>query len=142
MVKTTIQSTGEVIELEVEDLKSLMNAYMLAQEYEKASKDIKDQLKELLPAYLDEFGKSDELDGKQFKQVSIQRMTYDKAVLRQVFDEDLLDLFLKPDKSQIDRYIKEHLDELGEDSTKLRKAMIVDGKPYTQVKLEKITREN
>lgn len=133
--------TGEIAEFEVDSLKSLMTAYSAAQEYEKMAKSLKEQLKGELDNYLDEHGRSEELDGKQFKRISIQRLTYDKSVLRQVLGEDTAELFLKPEKKKIDEYIAENLESLGEESTKLRNAMIEDGRRYEQVKLEKLIRD-
>lgn len=140
IAKATIKTTGEVIELEVSDLSSMMTAYTIAQEYEKASKKLKDQLKTELDKYLDENGRSVELNGKQFKSISIQRMTYDKSILREVLDEDTYDLFMKPAKTEIDKFLAENLETFGDASTRLRKSMVADGNPYTQVKLEKLTR--
>lgn len=140
IAKATNKITGEVAEFEVTDLKSLMLAYSAAQEYEKVAKSLKDQLKDLLDEYLDENGRSEELDGKQFKRISVQKMTYDKAVLREILDEDTYDLFLKPEKVKIDKWIAENLESLGEDSTRLRKAMVPDGTRYEMVKLEKLER--
>ena len=137
----TIPTTGEIFELEVNSLKTLMDAYTMAQEYEKAAKSIKDQLKGELDNYLDENGRSEELNGKMFKRISIQRMNYDKAVLREVLDEDTYDLFMKPEKTKIDKYIAENLETLGDLSTKLRKSMIEDGTRYSQVKLERLVRD-
>jgi len=133
--------TGEVAEFEVSDLSSLMSAYAAAQEYEKVATSLKNQLKKVLPKYLDEFGRSEVLNGRQFKTTTVQRMTYDKAVLRQVLDEDTYDQFMKPEKTKIDKYLAENLEHLGDVSTKLRQAMIADGTPYSVTKLEKLDRE-
>lgn len=141
IAKATNTATGEVFELKVIDFKTLVSAYSAAQEYEKMAKSLKNQLKDMLDDYIDDSGKSEEWNGKQFKRSTIQRMTYDKAVLRKVLDEDTFDLMLKPEKSKVDQYIKENLDTLGEDSTLLRKTMVPDGDPYQQVKLEKLVRD-
>jgi len=139
--KYTLKTTGEVIELEVKDLKSLVIAYSIAQDHEKAGKALKEKLRKEISKYLDENGKSEEVDGKQFKSIRVQKMAYNKAVLREIFDEDTYDLFMKPSKTAIDSYIAENLENLGEYSTKLRKSMVPEGEPYMQVKLEKLTRE-
>lgn len=131
--------TGEVVEAEVTNLTELVSAWRLASEYEKLGKELKDKLKKLLPDYLDESGRTEEIDGYRFTTVFVQKKTYDKAVLRQVLDEDLLDLFLKPDKTKIDNYIREHLSELGENSGLLRDTMVEDGKPYSTTRLEKLS---
>jgi len=141
IAKATIKSTGEVFELQVNDLSTLMLAYTVAQDYEKASKVLKAQLKGELEKYLNDNGRSEELNGKMFKRISIQRMNYDKAVLREVLDEDTYDLFMKPEKTKIDKYIAENLETLGDTSTKLRQAMVEEGVRYSQVKLEKLVRD-
>lgn len=137
-VSTLNKATGEVIELETNNLTEVMEACKIASQYEKLAKDLKDQLKKQLPKYLDESGKSEEVDGYQFKQIHIQRRTYDKSVLREMLDEDVVDLFLKVDKGGVDNYIKDNLDRLGDISTRLRESMIDDGRPYSQTKLEKL----
>jgi hypothetical protein len=138
-VSATHKIYGEQVTLEVENLTQLTSAWRIASEYEKIGQELKDKLKKLLPEYLDDSGRTDEVDGYRFTTVLVQRKNYDKAVLRQVLDEDLLDLFLKPDKTKIDNYIKEHLDELGENSGLLRDTMIEDGKPYSITRLEKLS---
>lgn len=138
-ISATHKTTGELVEFDVTNLTELVSAWRTVQEYEKLATNLKDQLKKLLPQYINEDGKSDEIDGYRFTTVLVQKKNYDKAVLRQVLDEDLLDLFLKPDKTKIDNYIKEHLDELGENSGLLRDTMIEDGKPYSITRLEKLS---
>lgn len=138
-ISATHKTTGELVEFDVTNLTELVSAWRTVQEYEKLATNLKDQLKKLLPQYINEDGKSDEIDGYRFTTVFVQKKNYDKAVLRQVLDEDLLDLFLKPDKTKIDNYIKEHLDELGENSGLLRDTMIEDGKPYSITRLEKLS---
>lgn len=138
-ISATHKTTGELVEFDVTNLTELVSAWRTVQEYEKLATNLKDQLKKLLPQYIKEDGKSDEIDGYRFTTVLVQKKNYDKAVLRQVLDEDLLDLFLKPDKTKIDNYIKEHLDELGENSGLLRDTMIEDGKPYSITRLEKLS---
>lgn len=141
IAKATNKTTGEVVEFKVTDLSSLMAAYSAASEYEKVSKRLKEQLKKVLDNYLDDTGKSEELNGMQFKRITIQRQTYDKSILREVLDEDTYDLFMKPEKTKIDNYLSENLESLGDLSTKLRKSMVPDGAPYSQVKLEKLQRD-
>lgn len=119
----------------------IVEAWRIASEYDKAATSLKDQLKKLVPEFINDKGVSEEYKGYAFRSSGVQRWTYDKAILRQVFDEDQLDLFLKPVKKDVDDYLKQHLEELGEDSTKLRNAMIPDGKPYSVIKLEKLKRD-
>lgn len=141
IVKATNKVTGEVWEYSVKELPELFTAYSAAQEYEKMAKSIKDQLKDKIDELVDDNGRSPEYKGKQFKRITVQRQTYDKAVLREVLDEDTYDLMLKPEKAKVDKYIAENLEALGDDSTKLRQSMIEDGKPYTMYRLEKLERE-
>jgi hypothetical protein len=140
-VLATNRISGEVVELEVKDLPSLIEAWKVAQEYAKTAEQLKDQLKQLVGNYVDDNGNSEEHDGYKFRVSAVQRMTYDKSRLRQVFDEDTLDLFLEPNKTAIDKYLKEHVEELGDASTELRNTMIAIGKGYQVIKLEKLTRE-
>lgn len=137
-ITATHKTTGETVESEVTNLTELVNAWRLASEYEKLATSLKDQLKKLLPQYLDEQGKTDEIDGYRFTSTYVQRKTYDKAVMRQVLDEDTLDLLLIPDKTKVDAYIKENLSELGEHSGLLRDTMIEVGKGYSTTRLEKL----
>lgn len=130
--------TGETVEAEVTNLTELVNGWRLASEYEKLATSLKDQLKKLLPQYLDESGKTDEVDGYRFTSTFVQKKTYDKAVMRQVLDEDTLDLLLIPDKTKVDDYIKENLSELGENSGLLRDTMIEAGRGYSTTRLEKL----
>lgn len=141
IVTAVNKHTGEIVELPVDNFKQLISAWNIAKEYEKVSEALKKQLKELVPDYINEQGKSDECDGYMFKVNHIQRMTYDKSVMRNVLDEDTYDQFLKPDKTALDRFLKENLETLGDVSTQLRKAMIPDGKAYEVIKLEKLSRD-
>jgi Zn-dependent M32 family carboxypeptidase len=136
--------TGEVAEFEVINLPTLMDAYSAAMEYEKVATRLKDQLKKELPKYLDETGKSEVIGNKQFKTNAIQRKTYDKAVLRKVLDEDTFDVLMKPDKTAIDKLLKEEVKRGGaiaDVSTEIRNSMIPDGRPYSVTKLEKLDRD-
>lgn len=141
MITATNKATGELIELKADTLPEIVEAWRIASEYDKAATSLKDQLKKLVPEFINDKGVSEEYKGYAFRSSGVQRWTYDKAILRQVFDEDQLDLFLKPVKKDVDDYLKQHLEELGEDSTKLRNAMIPDGKPYSVIKLEKLKRD-
>jgi hypothetical protein len=140
MIKAINEATGEVIELPTNTLEEVVNAWQIAQQYDKAATSLKDQLKELVPKYLSDNGRSDEVSNYQFKSNTVQRMTYDKTVLRQQLDEDVFDLMMKPDKQAVDKYLKENIEVLGDASTVIRQAMITDGKPYQVIKLEKLSR--
>jgi hypothetical protein len=137
MIKASNKVTGEVIELETDNIEQTVTAWEVAQGYEKLAKDLKDQLKKIVPGYVGDKGVSDEANKAIFRISHIQRMTYDKAVVRRVLDEDVFDLVTKIDKSKLDTYIKENLAELGDASTEMRSAMIPDGSAYEVIKLER-----
>lgn len=139
-MKALVKSTGELIEFEPETLEELMQTWKLCKEYIEAYTKVKDQLKPLVDAYVNDKGVSDPVNGYVFKVIPIQRMNYDKSVMRQVFDEDTFDQFLEPNKSAIDKFLKDNLAKLGTASTELRQSMIPSGRPYTQVKAEKVER--
>ena len=137
-ISATNRSSGEIVELDVDDYDQAIEAWKVAQEYAKVADALKDQLKKIVPSFVDETrGVSEPLNGYMFRVSNVQRMNYDKAVLRNVFDEDTLDLFLEPNKTAVDKYLAEHLEEVGEGSTLLRKSMKPVGKPYQVIKLEK-----
>jgi hypothetical protein len=140
-ITATNKATGEVVELQAGTPEEIVEAWRIAQEYDKTAVALKDQLKKLVPSIVGTRGVSEPIGNYQFRVSPIQRMTYDKSVMREVFDEDTLDLFLKPDKPAVDKYLKENLESLGEASTTLRQAMIPDGKPYQTIRLEKLTAE-
>lgn len=132
------KATGEQLDFQINSLSDLVSAWRMATEYEKMAKDLKDKLKPYLADYLNDDGTSDEVNGYKFKSNLVTRRNYDKAIMRKVFDEDTLDLLLEPAKTKVDNYIKEHLSELGEDSSLLRETMIDVSKPYVVTKLEKL----
>lgn len=141
LIKAINRATGEIIELPATNPQEIVTAWQTAQEYEKAAKSLKDQLKKLVPAFVGTRGVSEPIGNFQFRVSSIQRMNYDKAVMRETLDADLFDVLIKPDKPAIDKYLKENLESLGDVSTRLRQAMIPEGKPYEVIKLEKISTE-
>lgn len=104
----------------------------------EALESLKKQLQDYIAQNANESGLLNISDQYIVRVTQTQRMQYDKAVLREVFDEDELDLFLEPAKGKIDRYIKDHLDDLGEFSTMLRESMIPTGSPYRTVKVERV----
>lgn len=140
MITVTNEATGEVIELPDETYADVITSWMIATQYEKVGKAIKDKLKKLVPKYVNDKGLSEPVNGVMFRHSVIQRKSYDKSVMRQIFDEDTLDLLLKPDKKLVDNYLKDHLEELGEKSSHLRDTMIDEGLPYQVIKLEKLER--
>lgn len=142
MISAVNKATGEIIELPVDTPEQIVEAWRIAQEYDKASTSLKDQLKKLVPSIISDRGVSEPVGNYQFRVSNIQRTTYDKAVMREVLDADLFDVLVKPDKGAVDKYLKENLEELGEVSTTLRSSMIADGKPYEVIRLEKLSRED
>lgn len=136
-VSATNKITGEVVDMPADNLDQIMTAWQLAQQLEKMAKDLKDQLKPEVERFAED-GSSEEINSLRFKVISIQRYDYDKTVMRQVLDEDVFDLLLKPDKTAVDNYLKENLEQLGDISTELRKTMVEVGKPYKVIKLEKL----
>jgi hypothetical protein len=141
MITATNKATGEVVELEAGSLEEVVKAWQVAQEYAKTADALKDQLKKIVPQFIDHTNKSPEVGNYQFKVNSVQRMTYDKSVLRSELDEDVFDVLTKVDKPAVDKYLKENLESLGEVSTTIRQAMVADGQPYEVIKLEKLSRE-
>lgn len=135
------KATGEVAELPADTPEEIVTAWQVAGEYEKVAKALREQLKKLVPTLVSDNGTSEAYNGYMFRVSNVQRKNYDKAVLRNVVDEDTLDLLLVPDKVAVDNYLKEHLEELGEASTELRQKMVPVGKSYQIIKLEKVTRE-
>lgn len=139
MVTATNKHTGEVVSLIVNNQEQLVQAWLIAQEYAKVSEKLKDQLKELVPKFV-ESSLSEPIDGYQFRISNIQRKNYDKTVMRDVLDADTFDLLLKPDKPAIDTYLKKNLETLGDVSTRLRETMIAEREPYQVIKLERLDR--
>lgn len=140
-ITATNKATGEVIELDTDTPVNIVHAWRVAQEYEKIAIALKDQLKKLVPKIVDGHGVSDPIGNFQFRMSTIQRYNYDKSTMRQVLDEDVFDVLLKPDKTAVDKYLKENLEQLGEASTLLRKSMIPEGSPYQVIKLERLSDE-
>ncbi len=138
MVTATNKSTGEVIELPAGTAEELVAAWTAAQEYSRVADELKDQLKRLVPVFIGDNGTSEDIGNYIFRRSIVQRMTYDKAVLRRVLDEDTYDLFMKPSKTEVDKFIKDNLDDLGDSAREMRAGMVADGKPYEVIKLEKI----
>lgn len=140
-IQATNKATGEVIELDADTPEQIVQAYRTAQEYEKAAMSLKEQLKKLVPSLIATGTTSEPINGFQFRMSTVQRMNYDKAVMRETLDPDDYDILVKPNKTLVDDYIKVNLDKLGEASTALRSTMIPDGAPYQVVKLERLDRE-
>ncbi|MDL2342350.1 MAG: hypothetical protein QFB87_04715 [Patescibacteria group bacterium] len=137
-IAVTVPSTGEVLEFNAATAAEIKEGWLVASDYIKAYEKVKSRLKLVLEPFLDYKGQL-EIDGYLFRQSIVQRMTYDKAYMREVFDEDTLDLLLKPSKTDTDKYLAEHLTELGEAASRLRENMIPDGRPYTTTRIEKLS---
>ena len=136
MIKSVNVVTGEVYEFSDTTPDEIIVSWNLINETIKALERAKDKLKKKVPDLVNHVGIY-EGENFTFRVSSVQRVNYDKAVMRQVFDEDLLDTLLVPHKPSIDAYIKENLEDLGESSTLLRESMIDEGKAYQVIKLEK-----
>jgi hypothetical protein len=139
MISVTNKATGELIEIDTSTPEQLVKGWQLAQEYSKTAEKLKDELKALVPILLNDKGVSDEIGNFVFKQNDVQRMTYNKAVMRDVLDPDVFDVLLEPNKTAVDEYLKENLESLGDVSTTLRASMKPKGKPYQVIKLEKVS---
>lgn len=135
-VTATNKATGEVIDLPADTPVQIAEAWQIAQEYVKTADKLKAQLKELVPKLVGTNGLSEQIGNYMFRVSNVQRMTYDKSVMREVLDPDTFEVLLKPDKTAIDTYLKENLPEW---STELRKSMIAEGNPYQVIKLEKLS---
>ena len=139
IVTITDKYSGEMLEFPLNTPEQMLAAYLRAKEFEDMAKRIKDKVKPVLPHILDEQGRSDEIDGYMFKQYESQRMTYNKNALRQVFDDDTLDLFLEVSKGKVDSYLKEHQSELtSDDLAQLKDGLEPAGKVVTAIRLEKV----
>lgn len=142
MIKATNKATGEVIELEDDSLEHVIEAWRVAQEYEKVAKSLKAQLKEGVDKFLDEKGKSEEHKGYRFINYPVQRKTYDKSKLYELIkDQDLLNEMLMPNKTFIDQWLKDNVETTGEIGTELRHSMVETGQPFQVTKLEKVVRD-
>ena len=140
-ITATNKASGEVVELSANTPKEIVQAWRTAQEYEKVAVALKDQLKKLVPSIVQETGVSEPIGNFMFRVSHIQRKAYDKSVMREVLDPDVFDILLKPDKTAVDKYLKENVETLGDVSTKLRQSMVDDGQPYEVIKLEKLSRD-
>lgn len=142
MLTITNKITGEVYDLPDDTPQGLKDSWLLLTNTIKAMEQAREKLKPKVINILNERGQYDFGD-YVFKQVSVQRRTYDKAIMRRVLDQDLYDLMLKPDKKLIDEYLKDNLEvpAVGQISTELRATMLDDGEPYNKLYLEKAKRD-
>lgn len=140
MIQVVNTLTGEVEEFNDSTPEQIVESWKLISNQIKALERAKEKLKAKVPAILDSKD-SYEYKGYRFKLSHIQRFNYDKQVMREVFDQDLLETLLKPDKTLVDNYLKENLEELGDKSSILRNNMIEEGKPYQVIRLEKVSED-
>lgn len=139
MITAINKATGEIVELPTDTPDQITQAWLIAQQYEKTATALKDQLKKLVPTLITDKGVSEPIGNYIFRQSPIQRMNYNKSIMREVLDPDVYDVLTKPDKPAIDKYLKDNLAELGDISTTLRQSMTAEGMPYTVIKLEKLS---
>lgn len=145
-IKTIVEATGEVIELDATKPLDIVTAWQIATDYEKAAKDLKNQLKDYLPSMINDVtGLSDRYGDYHFRQSSSQPMTYPVSKVREVFTPELRkrfdldeDAFLEVKKSELDKFIKKNLDILGDKSTELANSKVAKGNPRVSVRLEKV----
>lgn len=128
--------TGLMYETDTDE--QVIESMILVNDQLKSLDYVKKQLRDLI-IERDLSGK--EHNDRLVRVSSVQRMSYDKSLLRELLDEDTYDVLVKPDKTAVDTYIKENLEQLGEISTQLRKNMIPEGNPYTIVKIERLQSE-
>lgn len=137
----TNQITGEITQLPMDTPEQMVEAWRYAQELARIADALKSQLKVVIPHIARSDGLFDEVNGYKFRVSNVQRMNYDKAIMREVLDPDAFDVLLKPDKTAVDKYLKDNLEALGDTSTQLRRAMIAEGQPYQVVKLERVSND-
>jgi len=137
MISVTNKVTGEQIGLSIDTPQEIMQSWRLAQEYEKNAKELREKLAPFVDELINEKGVSESFGGYMFRQSSVQRYKYDKAKVREYFeDEDLVDTFLVVNKKVLDTYVKENIDKL--DGFSRDKLVEPDGMPYSVTKLEKL----
>ena len=137
MISALNKATGEVIELPAETLGEVTQTWQTVQQYDTAITALKEQLKKKVRELADQ-EQIEEVNNTIFRVTSVQRMTYDKSVLRRLLDEDTLDVFLEVKKTAVDNYLKENIDDLRDVATEIRSSMVASGDPYEVIKLEKL----
>lgn len=133
----TDKLTGLVYDVETQD--QLVESMELIKKQIKALKDAEAQIRDLM---LDIDWNGYENQGRTVRISHVQRMEYDKATLRALLDEDVFDVLTKVDKTAVDKYIRDNLEDLGDVASQLRDSMMPCGKPYAVVKLEKTVNTN
>lgn len=139
MINVTNKVSGESVDLDTSTPDGIVQAWQYAQELDKMSKRLKDELKKAVPTLLVNDSVSDPIGKFMFRRSWTQRKTYDKATLRRFLDEDLLDDFMVIKKGNVDKYIKENHDQIPPDVLRaIKEAEIPDGDAYEVIKLEKV----
>ena len=134
-MKLTSKITGEVIDINSPD--EAVAAWRYVSSMIKDYEALKDKMKSYVAEIVDDRGLF-ESGGYQFRVNAIQRYNYDKSIMREVLDPDLFDTLLIPDKTAIDKYLKENVNNTGEVGTRLVKNMVAVGRPYSVIRLEKL----
>ena len=125
--------TGEQFEFPTDTPEQIIEAYEQADGLEKAAKRAKEKARQLmLDRDLDDY----EYNGKTVKIIHVQRRNYDIELMREIFDDDQFNTFIQPDKTAIDKYIKEYV-TIQPEISQLRDNMVTIGEPYLQVKLQR-----
>ena len=137
MISAVNKASGETIELPTDTPDEIVRAYLIAAEYEAVAKKLKDQVKKLLPTIVDEQGRTPEVDGYVLKRYESQRMTYNKMALRNVFDEDTVDLFLEVSKGKVDQFIKDN-DLTDEQIAELKAGLEPNGQVTSSFRKERV----
>lgn len=136
MIQFLNKWTGEIHELPDKSPEEIRDAWLALKETIDSCKRAQDKLKPKVDSLITK--DTYQVGDYQFRRMITQRKNYDKTVMRELLDEDTLDLFLIPDKPKVDNWLKENIESLGETSTQLRKSMIPVGNPYTTIRLEKV----
>lgn len=126
--------TGEQFEFPTDTSDQIIEAYTQAQALEAAAKRAKEKARNLIVQRdLDGYISGD----RSVKIVNVQRKDYDLSVMREVLDADQFNTFIKPDKTALDTFIKENVEDMPE-AKQLRDTMVDIGDPYVKISVDKI----
>lgn len=134
MIKVVNTITAEVFEFKTDTTEQIVEAYNQAAKLEQAAKRAKQKIRDLIVER--------NLDGEstpdyEIKIIHTQKQDYDLSIMREVLDDDQFNTFIKPDKTALDKFIKENIETIPEVKT-LRDSMIDVGTPYITVRVDKI----
>ena len=142
-ISATNKVTGEVVELPAGSLEEVMTAWTVMQQYEKLASDLRDQLKDLVRAQVNDSGVSEELNNKMFKVSAIQRTKYNPQKVKEALgDEDLFNTFVEVNSSELNKWLKAEVKKRTIDhevSRAIKEAKEPSGKPYEVIKLEQLS---